>query len=137
MSSIAIINVAIFDGSGEAVFKGEVLIDGARIAEVARAPRQVSRDGARVIDGRGRAGDRSAVCAEDLHDGLRRGSQRHDGDLVVLESGTERDRAQCQCRSRLRRYPDSHADNGFAEGAAELGGDRVGIPVDTRGGTWR
>ncbi|WP_238913601.1 metal-dependent hydrolase family protein [Achromobacter insolitus] len=54
MSSIAIINVAIFDGSGAEPYPGEVLIEGARISQVARAPQQVSRDGARVIDGKGR-----------------------------------------------------------------------------------
>lgn len=54
MSRIAITNVAVFDGGGEAPFKGEVLIEGARIAEVARSPRQVEREGARVIDGQGR-----------------------------------------------------------------------------------
>ena len=51
MSRIAITNVTIFDGSGAAPFKGEVLIEDTRIVEVARAPRQVGREGARAIDG--------------------------------------------------------------------------------------
>jgi imidazolonepropionase-like amidohydrolase len=54
MSRIAITNVVIFDGSGKQPFQGEVLIDGARISQVARTPEQVSREGARIIDGRGR-----------------------------------------------------------------------------------
>lgn len=54
MSRIAITNVTIFDGSGAAPFKGEVLIEDTRIVEVARAPRQVGREGARAIDGAGR-----------------------------------------------------------------------------------
>ena len=54
MSRIAITNVAIFDGSGDDVFDGELLIDGGRIAEVARLPERVNRDGARLIDGKGR-----------------------------------------------------------------------------------
>lgn len=47
-------NVRIFDGSGTAVFNGEVLVQGDRIAAVVRdgAP-SPSRDDARVIDGRG------------------------------------------------------------------------------------
>lgn len=54
MSRIAITNVVIFDGSGKQPFQGEVLIDGARISQVARTPEQVSLEGARIIDGRGR-----------------------------------------------------------------------------------
>lgn len=54
MSRIAFINVLIFDGSGQETFHGEVLVEGNRILEVARAPQRVSADDARVIDGNGR-----------------------------------------------------------------------------------
>lgn len=53
MSRIAITNVLIFDGSGD-TYPGELLIDGQRIAQVARGGQRVSREGARVIDGNGR-----------------------------------------------------------------------------------
>jgi imidazolonepropionase-like amidohydrolase len=54
MNRIAFTNVSIFDGTGAPTFNGEVLVEGKRIVEVARAPGHVSRDDARVIDGRGR-----------------------------------------------------------------------------------
>lgn len=54
MSRIAFTNVVIFDGSGDDVFDGELLIDGGRIVEVARLPERINRDGARVVDGKGR-----------------------------------------------------------------------------------
>jgi len=44
----------IFDGSGAALFAGEVRVEGTRITEVARAPQTVSRADARVIDCGGR-----------------------------------------------------------------------------------
>jgi imidazolonepropionase-like amidohydrolase len=54
MNRIAFTNVTIFDGTGEATFKGEVLVEGKRIIEVARSPQRVTTEGARVIDGKGR-----------------------------------------------------------------------------------
>ena len=54
MNRIAFTTVSIFDGTGAPTFSGEVLVEGKRIVEVARAPERVSRDDARVIDGRGR-----------------------------------------------------------------------------------
>lgn len=51
---IAFINVSIFDGTGAPTYDGEVLVEGKRIIEVARAPDGVTREGARMIDGRGR-----------------------------------------------------------------------------------
>ncbi|WP_309684362.1 amidohydrolase family protein [Polaromonas sp.] len=54
MNRIAFTNVNIFDGSGEATFKGEVLVEGKRIVEVVRSPGRVSTEGVRVIDGKGR-----------------------------------------------------------------------------------
>jgi len=46
-------NVRIFDGSGAALFPGEVRVIGARIAGVARGDERFDRAGADVIDGRG------------------------------------------------------------------------------------
>lgn len=54
MDRIAFTDVTIFDGSGEDSFKGELLVEGQRIVDVARAPQRVSADGAKVIDGKGR-----------------------------------------------------------------------------------
>lgn len=51
---IVFADVRIFDGSGSLPFAGEVRIEGQRITQVARDGQRVSRDGARVIDGRGR-----------------------------------------------------------------------------------
>ena len=54
MTRIAFTNVRIFDGSSEDTFLGDVLVEGKRIVQVARAPSRVSGDDARVIDGKGR-----------------------------------------------------------------------------------
>ncbi|MGF6183838.1 imidazolonepropionase-like amidohydrolase [Massilia sp. UYP32] len=54
MKKIAITNVTIFDGSGDDVFKGEVLVEGNRIVEVAHFPNQVSGTADQVIDGGGK-----------------------------------------------------------------------------------
>ena len=47
-------NVTIFDGSGAAPFQGSVLVDGARIAQIARDGRDIEVADARTFDGRGR-----------------------------------------------------------------------------------
>lgn len=54
MKKIAITNVAIFDGSGDDVFKGEVLVEGNRIVEVARYPNKINGSADRHIDGGGK-----------------------------------------------------------------------------------
>jgi imidazolonepropionase-like amidohydrolase len=54
MKKIAITNVTIFDGSGDDVFKGEVLIEGNRIVEVAHFPNKVPGTADQVIDGGGK-----------------------------------------------------------------------------------
>lgn len=54
MNRIAFTNVRIFDGTGDDTFFGEVLVEGKKIVQVARAPQHVSTDDARVIDGKGR-----------------------------------------------------------------------------------
>jgi imidazolonepropionase-like amidohydrolase len=46
-------NVRVFDGSGDAPYPGEVLVDDNRIAAVAPSAQPVDRDGAEVVDGRG------------------------------------------------------------------------------------
>lgn len=46
-------DVRIFDGSGQPAFAGEVRVEGERIVAVARDGASVSRDGARIVDGRG------------------------------------------------------------------------------------
>jgi len=50
---IVFTQVRLFDGSGSAPFDGEVRVEGERIAAVGRGAHSVSRDDARVIDGRG------------------------------------------------------------------------------------
>jgi imidazolonepropionase-like amidohydrolase len=50
---IVFTNVNIFDGSGSALFPGEVRVIGNRINSVVQAPGRIDRDGADVIDGRG------------------------------------------------------------------------------------
>jgi imidazolonepropionase-like amidohydrolase len=52
-SPIVFTHVRVFDGSGSPLFRGEVRIEGERIVTVARGEARVSREGARVIDGRG------------------------------------------------------------------------------------
>ena len=54
MKKIAITNVAIFDGSGDDVFKGEVLVEGNRIVEVARYPNKINGSADQRIDGGGK-----------------------------------------------------------------------------------
>ena len=61
MTRIAFTNVRIFDGTGEDTYTGDVLVEGKRIVEVARAPNRVSTDDARVIGGRGRGWVRMAL----------------------------------------------------------------------------
>ncbi|WP_353227794.1 amidohydrolase family protein [Novosphingobium sp.] len=46
--------VRIFDGSGTALFPGEVLVRGERIEAVARGDEHLPRDGVTVVDGQGR-----------------------------------------------------------------------------------
>ena len=47
-------NVNIFDGTGDAPFLGDVLVQDKRIVEVTRTPGQLKAGDARVIDGKGR-----------------------------------------------------------------------------------
>jgi imidazolonepropionase-like amidohydrolase len=54
MIKTAITNVLVFDGSGEDTFKGEVLIEGNRIVEVARAPNKLNGRADKVINGGGK-----------------------------------------------------------------------------------
>jgi imidazolonepropionase-like amidohydrolase len=53
MSSIVFTNVTVFDGSGAQPFKGEVLVEGQRIAKVGREGEPVSAPHAQRIDGKG------------------------------------------------------------------------------------
>ncbi|MGE0725096.1 MAG: amidohydrolase family protein [Alphaproteobacteria bacterium] len=46
-------NVGIFDGSGAPTFRGEVLVEGNRIRQVARGTNQLPREGATLVDGDG------------------------------------------------------------------------------------
>lgn len=54
MSKTIIAGARIWDASGSKPFEGEVLVDGNRIARVARAPGQIPRDGCQVIEAKGR-----------------------------------------------------------------------------------
>lgn len=54
MEKILFTDVLIFDASGDETFKGEVLVEGNRILEVARSPRTLSVESARVINGKGK-----------------------------------------------------------------------------------
>jgi imidazolonepropionase-like amidohydrolase len=54
MQRIAITNVTIFDGSGADTFKGDVLVDGNRIVEIAHAPNKLNGKAQRIINGNGR-----------------------------------------------------------------------------------
>jgi len=54
MKKTAITNVVIFDGSGGEVFKGELLIEGNRIVEVARFPNKIIGQADQTIDGKGK-----------------------------------------------------------------------------------
>jgi imidazolonepropionase-like amidohydrolase len=53
MSGTLLTNIAIFDGTGAGLFPGEVLIDGNRIAAVARGGEPIAAHGATVVDGGG------------------------------------------------------------------------------------
>ena len=66
MAKTLFTNVAIFDGSGSAPFRGEVLVEDNRIAEVVEAPKRAPVDGAEVIDGRG-ATLMSGLCDAHTH----------------------------------------------------------------------
>ncbi|MDO8863795.1 amidohydrolase family protein [Haliea sp. E1-2-M8] len=46
-------NVSIFDGSGSALFPGEVMVEGQRITAVAKGSGKIKGEGAEVIDGKG------------------------------------------------------------------------------------
>lgn len=46
-------NVNIFDGTGSALFPGEVVIEGNRITSVAKGADNISADSAKVVDGKG------------------------------------------------------------------------------------
>src|ERR1700759_470363 len=54
MSKILITNVSIFDGSGSDPFRGEVLVEDNRITSVSKGDEAASREGAQVIDGKGK-----------------------------------------------------------------------------------
>ena len=53
MTDTLFANVSIFDGSGRKPYRGEALVRGNRIAEVARGANKIARDGAAIIDGDG------------------------------------------------------------------------------------
>lgn len=53
MAATLITNVAIFDGTGAAPFPGEVLVEGNRVAAVAKGGERIAADGATVVDGGG------------------------------------------------------------------------------------
>ncbi len=46
-------NVQIFDGSATKLFPGEVLVQGNRIKQIAKAPDSLPREGASIVDGGG------------------------------------------------------------------------------------
>jgi len=54
MSGTLFTDVMIFDGSGAALFPGEVLVRGERIEAVARGDERLPREGAAVVEGKGR-----------------------------------------------------------------------------------
>jgi len=54
VTGILFTDVMIFDGSGDARFPGEVLVRGDRIAAVARGDERLPREGALLIEGKGR-----------------------------------------------------------------------------------
>jgi imidazolonepropionase-like amidohydrolase len=51
LSKTLFTNVMIFDGSGEGLFPGQVLVEGNHISKVAHAPGEIAPEGAEVIDG--------------------------------------------------------------------------------------
>src|SRR5215475_7761821 len=53
MANVLFTNVRIFDGSGAQPYAGEVLVQGNRIARVARGARAMQLSGVSVIDGAG------------------------------------------------------------------------------------
>src|SRR5580704_12811237 len=53
MARTLIHNVALFDGSGDSPFPGEVLVDGQRIAAVGRDGQRLPREDAQLLDGGG------------------------------------------------------------------------------------
>ena len=53
MAATLITNVAIFDGTGAALFPGEVLIENGRITRVARGGEHIAAPGVEVVDGGG------------------------------------------------------------------------------------
>lgn len=54
MHRTAITNVVIFDGTGADTFRGDVLVDGNRIVEIAHAPNKLNGTAQRIINGNGR-----------------------------------------------------------------------------------
>jgi imidazolonepropionase-like amidohydrolase len=54
MSGFLFTDVRIFDGTGAALFPGEVLVRGNRIEALARGNERLPRDGVQIIDGKGR-----------------------------------------------------------------------------------
>jgi imidazolonepropionase-like amidohydrolase len=46
-------NIRVFDGSGQALFPGEVRVSGNRIDRVAKGDERINREGAEVLDGGG------------------------------------------------------------------------------------
>ena len=53
MAATLFTNVMVFDGSGADAFSGEVLVEDKRIKAVAKGKRNISADGAQVVDGGG------------------------------------------------------------------------------------
>ena len=53
MSRTLFTNIAIFDGTGSALFDGEVLVEGNRIVKVAKGQGQIEKTGVEVVDGGG------------------------------------------------------------------------------------
>lgn len=54
MNGTLFTDVMVFDGSGNALFPGEVLVRGERIEAVARCDERLPRDGVTVVEGKGR-----------------------------------------------------------------------------------
>ena len=54
MSATLFTNLSVFDGAGAEAYPGEVLVEGNRIAKIARGPgRRIDASGAEIVDGAG------------------------------------------------------------------------------------
>ena len=53
MGSTLFTNVKIIDGNGKKPFSGEVLVEGNRIKKIAKSPKALKSEGARIVDGGG------------------------------------------------------------------------------------